>query len=1211
MGLLVAVIFLTDRDQWKDMDWKTGESQPAPEETLAMARGTGDAEMGHRILVQGKRQSEALRKKADMLEWELMAPNLEGPPKPIGFWNVPARDLARDQILEREAPWTPPTLLPYLGDLFQDRELSAALNEFFATPRQGAKRAPDARASSLSGGEIEPNQARAMMRTFSQVGRTRAQLRWALTYWSIDPQASEAVSFIAGELIRLGENSVALAVLDASSPLTEELEGRRAQVARWLGLSQVESSSIESLAHAGVATEEDRSRLVDLHLLGGEPGKGLPHAKHLARAHNTQTSWETAIHLATESGAVGEAIELCREAARSTGKTQPWLQKELQFLRADLRIDELRDRLITLELSDPKLYRADLEEILQRTDDRPHLLDYWYRRLQATPDDGALRRRVIGLALSENRKEIITAILSQQFESSGTPGSDLARLPILQQYGVEDARGKLLSALRSASFNPGDMLMGLQTLTAMPWDEELYGALIVPLGDHQPPAELHAAHMGLLSKYQSARVLSYLDDLNQRFPDSALFLTDLANNAMWQNARTIEIDSRLALLDLLPGDAENRAQLADAYILDRQPQKALEVFTSQTDAPSMGQRSKVAQRAALEAAVAMADNERIRLWSAEILTNGEAPLTIWNLCAEALTTAGYPDQARGAWESCLEREDTNIPALEGLGNHHLSRQEVSIARPYLERMWTLESDPTHRQIFLLAEARRETGDEKASIELYQKLLDDPSGQSTFSAKALLRLGRSEEGLQAMRKIAEASPNQIRPWLDLVDESVKAGQYERALELSRVSSQLKPLDPNLRIETAFIAMTLGRYEEAEEYLTQALELGADPSRIALAMSEAQRKSGQLAAAAQTLEHHIESDGATDPDAHSTLQSLRERLRPMVGFYVSQMEAGKDSMTKWALVGSARLNQEHTRLFATVTQLDFEGQWTPPVPGPEMLEDSFSVASLSWMKDRGYDRRVTLGLTAFPDSPGIDEGAGSVGAWGMHRWGSYEAGAQTSLRLGLEELWTDPVAATGLGGRESSLQWSYLRQREGHSWWHAQVHLGQPTIQVGSDVLDDTLVEASLGWGKTLRGKNSAMAQAINFPHFARLPDSPYLGRALEDSGEEHLEWWLALEQQKLLGDSVLASRLPIADNAAYALTGLSYDRRLAPGFGTTIGGQLGFELDSASFTQSFEAGFTWRPSFGTEVLLRGSTGDSMGRSNDDEFHAILLGVHLRL
>ncbi|MCP5020807.1 MAG: hypothetical protein GY930_03430 [bacterium] len=1211
MGLLVAVIFLTDRDQWEDMDWKTGEPQLAPEETLATALSTGDAKISHRLLVQGKRQSEALRKNADMLEWELMAPNLEGPPKPIGFWNMPASDLARNQILDRKTPWTPLALLPLLRDLLQDRELSAALDEFFATPRQGAKRAPDARASSLSGGKIEPNQARALMRTFSQEDRTRAQLRWALTYWSMDPQASEAALFIVGELIRLGENGVALAVLDASSPLTEELEGRRAQVARWLSLPQVESSSMERLAQAGLATEEDRSRLVDLYLLEGEPGKGLPHALHLARAHNTPTSWETAIHMATEFGAVGEAIELCREAARSTGKTQPWLKKELQLLRADLRIDELRDRLITLELSDPKLYRADLEEILRGTDDRPHLLDYWYRRLQTTPDDGYLRRRVIGLALSEDRTDIITAILSRQFESSSTPGSDLARLPILQQYGVEDARGRLLQALRSASFNPGDMLKGLQALTAMPWDEELYSALIVPLEDRQPPAELHVAHVGLLSKHQSDRVLLYLEDLNLRFPGNVPFLIDLAKNAMWQNARTIEIDSRLALLDLLPGDAENRAKLADAYILDRQPQKALETVTSQADVLPMGQRSAVAQRAALEAAVAMGDGGRVWRWSAEILANGLAPLSIWNLCAESLMTAGYPDEARRAWEACLERADTFIPALEGLGNHHLSRKEASLGRPYLERMWTLEPDPTHRQIFLLAEARRETGDDQGSIELYQKLLDDPAGQSTFSAKALLRLGRSEEGLQAMRKIAEESPNQVRLWIDLVDENVKAGRHERALEFSRLTVQLKPLDPKLCLETASIEMTLGRYEEAEESLVQALELGADPGRVALVMSEVQRKSGQLAAAAETLERHIQLDGPTDPDAHATLQSLRERMRPMVGVYASQMKAGNDSMMKWALVGSAQLNQEHTRLFATVTQLDFEGHWTPPVPGPGILEDSISAASLGWMRDRGNEKRFTLGVTVFPDAPGTDDGAGSVGAWGAHRWGSYEVGVQSSLRLGLEELWTDPVAAAGLGGRESSLQWSYMRQQEGHSWWHVQVHLGQPTIQVGSDELDETLVEASLGWGTTLLGKSSAMAEASSFPHFDRLPDSPYLGKALEDSGEEHLEWWLALEQQKLLGDGVLASRLPIADNASYALTGLSYDRRLAPGFGTTIGGQLGFELDSASFTQSLEAGFTWRPNFGTEVLLRGSTGDSMGRANEDEFHAILLGIHLRL
>jgi TolB-like protein/DNA-binding SARP family transcriptional activator/Tfp pilus assembly protein PilF len=175
----------------------------------------------------------------------------------------------------------------------------------------------------------------------------------------------------------------------------------------------------------------------------------------------------------------------------------------------------------------------------------------------------------------------------------------------------------------------------------------------------------------------------------------------------------------------------------------------------------------------------------------------------WN--AMALTTAsGTTGGADAYFEEVLRRDPNNVPALIGLGGHHVL---------VVERF--LEPEPGEHL-------------EKAEELLRRAIGKNPKSVMSYYFMGVLHKARGQwqQALEAFSKALENNPSLPLAYAQVGHVVARMGRFEEGIEHVRYAIRLSPKDPSLGLFSLFggeIELERGRYDEAVAWLGRSVLL----------------------------------------------------------------------------------------------------------------------------------------------------------------------------------------------------------------------------------------------------------------------------------------------------------------------------------------------------------------------------------------------------
>ncbi len=153
-----------------------------------------------------------------------------------------------------------------------------------------------------------------------------------------------------------------------------------------------------------------------------------------------------------------------------------------------------------------------------------------------------------------------------------------------------------------------------------------------------------------------------------------------------------------------------------------------------------------------------------------------------------------------------------------------------------------------------------TGDLQGAAERYRVGTDLARGGPELESASglfLLRHGRSEEGLEAMRRAVDRDPGDLDLRKDLGGALRDNGHPAEAVDVLVPAARAAPDDPGIAYNLGLALSGAGGLEEAEVALTRALELGAEAGPILLERGVVRARRGLWVDAERDLEAALEA------------------------------------------------------------------------------------------------------------------------------------------------------------------------------------------------------------------------------------------------------------------------------------------------------------------------------------------------------------------
>jgi len=315
-----------------------------------------------------------------------------------------------------------------------------------------------------------------------------------------------------------------------------------------------------------------------------------------------------------------------------------------------------------------------------------------------------------------------------------------------------------------------------------------------------------------------------------------------------------EIDHRMALLELRPGDAQlaYRLGLALAAV---SPQSSLAYLSQARDLdPELADEVSTFQRE-------ISGSRRVEDISYEYLASGRAlaQLQEWELAVEAFERAveARPDYAE-AW------------AYLGEARQHLEEDGL----PELEKAYELDPDSLAVNTFLALHWQRNLNYELALDYLENALAVDPNNPALHAemARTYALAGDLAASQEFYEKAIEQAPRDPRYWRALAEFTVvhQLRLRETGLPAASQAVALDPDDPASLDVMGQIYFLLGDMEKARSFLQRAVD--ADPSYAAahLHLALVHLEAGETTLAYQQLEY---ARSLASPGSQTEEQILR--------------------------------------------------------------------------------------------------------------------------------------------------------------------------------------------------------------------------------------------------------------------------------------------------------------------------------------------------
>jgi tetratricopeptide (TPR) repeat protein len=178
-------------------------------------------------------------------------------------------------------------------------------------------------------------------------------------------------------------------------------------------------------------------------------------------------------------------------------------------------------------------------------------------------------------------------------------------------------------------------------------------------------------------------------------------------------------------------------------------------------------------------------------------------------------------------------EEPEAWAIRGMA--HAALEDVASCRTDLERAWRLRRDPmTAKVLAAVYLAANESDRGLALLEAAAQI--DPADFRPWYAmgdSVFRQLGRNEEAVLAFGEALRRRPSHIESRVGLIDVLLKLQKTEQAQPLLEGLRRERPLDPEVLVLAARLALAMGKQDEALRDLDQSLSLQPD-LRQALAL-----------------------------------------------------------------------------------------------------------------------------------------------------------------------------------------------------------------------------------------------------------------------------------------------------------------------------------------------------------------------------------------
>jgi len=314
----------------------------------------------------------------------------------------------------------------------------------------------------------------------------------------------------------------------------------------------------------------------------------------------------------------------------------------------------------------------------------------------------------------------------------------------------------------------------------------------------------------------------------------------------------------------------------------------------------------------------------------------------------------------------------------------------------------------------------------------------------------------------------------------------------------------------------------------------------------------------------------------------------------------------SINGW-LAGSMLVKQQRTRVGGLLGYAHYSG------PAQAIDNGQTDVDSNIFRADAAithrFQRRHEIGA-------GIQTFAGANGNTPIALWaGATFIGERPTWKVAVRgwwnELFSDPAAAAGLGGRSSGAFTQGEVDLGKHFWIAGSVRYEALSLEfAGQNPTDPRFVgAATFGW-RVLEGPTR-----VAEPHSigsTRMPGivGAMLGEELGARRSSMLSTWINAATYRVLDDAEITQLIPLGERFDYLTLAARFDRRLTDTWGLMIEGFAGRELREQESVYGLSAGLGWRPKDSIELALLGAYGSALGRSNSEATFRLRLGFTWR-
>ena len=619
------------------------------------------------------------------------------------------------------------------------------------------------------------------------------------------------------------------------------------------------------------------------------------------------------------------AIALPRFEALAKRASDPFRQVQLAMQAADLKVrlgrsnDALRDFEAMLAKLRPDSWlhrevRRKIEEVFLKNDDQPGLVSYYEAWNKKEPEDIEAFVRLGRTLASMGRAAEALPWYEKAIKLAPTR-RDL-RLALISQLAGEQKFAEAAAqyeALDQADPNNPDTLRdwGALTLrdTTKPLPERKAAAAAIwrkllvpkpndPVTTAQVADLLRQAELAddALALYKKAAELApanpqyheYIGEFlhNLKRPDEAKAawarIAEGTNKNAKNLARLAEVlagfgyvkESVAPLREAVKLEADNfdyHLKLADyLHRLERYDDAETELAASRKLALKDEEKDAVLQARVKNDLAANRVARRIDSLQKAINDDKNPTAEKWGELARYLEADGKLPEAVRAAEKAVEVEPRSIPAWTLAARVRESAGNLADAGDALRRLAEIDRRNRTEHLMGIAKLEARLGRIDAALKAGRDLLAAAPGNPEhyeFFAQLCFQLGKSEEGLDALRRAVRVNPNDTKITLTLAE--TLAGQYrtDEAIEMYwRAFDKAEDLDAKLSTVARLTDLYLQR-NQFDRLLTrlQHQERDAGPRAgqprerdVAICMAQAYATSGDLGSARSELEHLLASN-----------------------------------------------------------------------------------------------------------------------------------------------------------------------------------------------------------------------------------------------------------------------------------------------------------------------------------------------------------------